>query len=85
MKQLRWLDLRKMSYLERLEIRAPLLLGLDLQDCKRLNDCQIHCPTLQRVNLQGSRTVALRFCKNVRQVLVQSWSRACALQQPALQ
>ena len=68
------LDLGGLSRLERLDIRAPTLSFLDLQGCRRLNHCQIECPALKDVKVLGSRTVALRFCRNVRQVLFKKWA-----------
>ena len=60
--------------LKRLELRAPNLLKLNLEGCRRLDHCQISCPRLQQVNVRGSRIVALRFCKDIRQVLVKRWA-----------
>ena len=59
----------------RLEIMAPQLSELNLAHCRRLNRCSIHAPSLQRVNLHGCRTVALRFCKEVRSVQIRNWTR----------
>ena len=59
----------------RLEVVAPHLSELNLAQCKRLDQCSIHAPNLQRVNVRGSRTVALRFCKEVRSVQIQNWTR----------
>jgi hypothetical protein len=68
------LDLSPSPLLERLEVQAPNLVQLSLEGCRRLDQCRIVCPRLERVNIQGSRRVALRFCKNIRQVLIRSWS-----------
>jgi hypothetical protein len=50
-----------------------------LSNCKRLQSCSIQCPQLQHVNLTSSRTVALRFCKEVRWVWMQNWMRGSKL------
>ncbi|KAL7570182.1 hypothetical protein ACA910_020018 [Epithemia clementina (nom. ined.)] len=59
----------------RLEVMAPHLSQLNLANCKRLDRCSIHAPNLQHVNVHGSRTVALRFCKEVRSVQIRNWTR----------
>jgi hypothetical protein len=64
--------------LQRFELQAPRLIRLNLEGCRRLDHCQIQCPSLEQVNVHGSRIVALRFCKDVRQVLVKRWSCASA-------
>lgn len=59
----------------RLEVFACNLRRLNLSGCRRLDHCNIHCPSLEKVNVRGSRTVALRFCKEVREVVMSNWTR----------
>lgn len=60
--------------ISRLELTSRRLAHLELENCRRLDHCIIRCPALQRVNLIGSRMVALRFCKEVRSVMMQNWT-----------
>ena len=71
--QLKLLDLSSSPLIQRLDLQAPNLTHLNLGGCRRLDGCRIQCPNLEYVNVRGARTWALRFCKNVRQVLVKSW------------
>lgn len=57
--------------IQRLVIVAPRLGHLQMENCKLLADCLIRAPSLQSVNVRGSRTVALRFCKQIRSVLME--------------
>jgi hypothetical protein len=59
----------------RLELYAVSLSRLNLSGCRQLDRCTIHAPKLHDVNVVGSRRVALRFCKSVRQVIINSWTR----------
>jgi hypothetical protein len=66
--------------LARVEITSPNAIRcLDLSNCKRLQSCSIQCPHLRHVNLTLSRTVALRFCKEVRFAWMQNWRRGSRL------
>jgi hypothetical protein len=58
--------------IQRLVIAAPRLVHLEMKNCKLLADCLIRAPSLQSVNVHGSRTVALRFCKQIRSVLMEN-------------
>jgi hypothetical protein len=60
--------------ISRLELTSRRLAHLELENCRRLDHCISRCPALQRVNLIGSRMVVLRFCKEVRSVMMQNWS-----------
>ena len=57
--------------IRRLLVTAVRLLHLEMENCRHLDDCLIRSPNLQSVNVRGSRTVALRFCKQVRNVLLE--------------
>jgi hypothetical protein len=59
----------------RLELYAVNLSLLNLSGCRLLDRCTIHAPNLHDVKVVGSRMVALRFCKSVRQVIINSWTR----------
>jgi hypothetical protein len=59
----------------RLELHAVNLSLLNLSGCRLLDRCTIHAPNLNVVKVVGSRMVALRFCKSVRQVIINSWTR----------
>ena len=67
------LNLSSLPSLARLEIYALHLKCLDLAQCRRLDRVSVHCPALEQVNLWGCRTVALRFCKSVRRVILHDW------------
>jgi hypothetical protein len=60
----------------RLEIYAPFLQTLNVSGCRRLDHCVIRCSRLETVHYHGSRLVALRFCKEVRKVILTRWSRS---------
>jgi hypothetical protein len=59
----------------RLELYAVNLSLLNLSGCRLLDRCTIYAPNLHDVKVVGSRMVALRFCKSVRQVIINSWTR----------
>lgn len=61
--------------LTRLEVTSPMLRRLNLANCRELNHCCIRCPRLEMVNVKNSRTVALRFCREVREVVMKDWTR----------
>lgn len=56
-------------------LAADSLQRLNLAGCRNLRSCNIQAPSLVTVDTTGSRTVALRFCRSVRQVMIESWSR----------
>jgi hypothetical protein len=72
-KKLLALNLSVLPALTRLEVCARHLQCLDLAGCRRLDSVSLDCPALHTVNLRGSRTVALRFCKSVRRVILHDW------------
>ena len=61
--------------LSRVEIFASELRKLNVSGCKKLDRCTIHAPMLEKVLYQGSRMVALRFCKEVRGVIMKNWTK----------
>jgi hypothetical protein len=68
------LDLSGSQQLRIVELKAPNLTHLNLQGCRSLNDCHIECPNLEHVNVEDSRTFALRFSRNIRQVIMKNWA-----------
>ena len=72
--QLLSLDLSRLLSLTRLEVTATHLQCLYITDCRRLDHVSLQPGlSLHTVNLRGSRTVALRFCKSVRRVILHDW------------
>lgn len=68
-----YLNISVLPALVRLDLVSLHLQTLHLANCRRLNEVSVHCPALQTVNVSGSRTVALRFCKSVRRVILNDW------------